>query len=434
MTDSSHAAPTPADRLYRIVEEGMCTGCGLCESVAGPSKVVVQKVASGYECPVVVGPLDHDTVDRIYAVCPGTRVEGLPVHQRDAATRDDLIWGAWQHMVLGWAADPAVRHQGSTGGVLSALSQYLLESGRVAFIMHVKAGGTSPAFGQPHLSFDGAAVLEGAGSRYGPAAPLRTIEQALSRNEPFAFIGKPCDIAALRNLACLDPRVNEQVRYWLTPVCGGYMPPEGMTHFLESQNIAPDELTHFRYRGFGCPGAHRAELANGEVREVHYLDFWGEDESQWMLPFRCKVCPDGIGESADIAAADTWPGGSPERLASAFDLGTNALVVRSAAGLELVQAAARDGALVLSDEVDPRYMDSVQPLQRRKKLAVRARFDGLAAAGRQVPATARLRLDELALENGDANNRYQAEGTQQRVEVGKATQPRPALAHRGTGE
>ena len=32
-----------------------------------------------------------------------------------------------------------------------------------------------------------------------------------------------------------------------------------------------------------------------------YNSFWGE-ESTWRVPFRCKICPDAIGESVDIAA------------------------------------------------------------------------------------------------------------------------------------
>ena len=81
---------TPEDRLYRIVEDGMCIGCGLCESVAGPGVVRVEKVESGYECPVVVGDLDHETVDRILDVCPGTRLDGLPDRLVDADTKHDL--------------------------------------------------------------------------------------------------------------------------------------------------------------------------------------------------------------------------------------------------------------------------------------------------------------------------------------------------------
>ena len=70
--------PSPEDRLYAIVEQGMCIGCGLCESLAGSDVVQMQVVESGFERPVAVGPLTHESVDAIYDTCPGTRVEGLP--------------------------------------------------------------------------------------------------------------------------------------------------------------------------------------------------------------------------------------------------------------------------------------------------------------------------------------------------------------------
>ena len=76
---------------------------------------------------------------------------------------------------------------------------------------------------------------------------------------------------------------------------------------------------------------------------------------------RCKVCPDGIGEAADIAAADTWPGGSPDPGTEDADDGTNAVVIRTQAGLDLMSAAEAAGYVTIESEVDPRYMNEVQP-------------------------------------------------------------------------
>ncbi|MEO2113756.1 MAG: coenzyme F420 hydrogenase/dehydrogenase beta subunit N-terminal domain-containing protein, partial [Acidimicrobiales bacterium] len=222
----------PEDRLYAIVEQGLCIGCGICQSVAGPDTVRVVRTMSGYEQPVVVGDLDHATVDRIYDTCPGTRIDGLPERLVAADASLDPVWGTWLRIVRAWAADPVVRHEGSTGGVLTALAGYLLASSRVEFVLHAKASTTTPTFGERHLSFTQADVMEAAGSRYGPTAPLIDVDDVLNRGQPFAFIGKPCDISALRNHARHDPRVDELVRYWLTPVCGGYFPPASMDAFL----------------------------------------------------------------------------------------------------------------------------------------------------------------------------------------------------------
>ncbi len=418
------SASTPTERLYRIVEEGLCIGCGLCQAIAGCDKVKVVKTASGYLNPVVTGDLDHETVDRIYDACPGTRVEGLPQRLIDDGTRIDHVWGPWRRMVTAWAGDQAMRHEGSTGGVLTALADYLLASGRVAFVLHVKASAANPTFGERHLSFSRADVMAGVGSRYGPAAPLLDVADVLARNEPFAVIAKPCDIAALRNYARQDPRVDQLVKYWLCMVCGGYMAPRGMQDFFARYGIDPASITGVRYRGQGCPGPTRIETGD-DVRALDYLDLCTEDPSLWMVPFRCKICPDAIGEAADIAASDTWPGGSPARGSSQSDPGTNALVIRTEAGAELVDAATRDGALVLGDDIGPDEMTLYQPHQMSKKYAVWARHEGLKAMGRLTPATARLRVAELAAEMPADFNQAQRDGTIRRVREGKASEPTP---------
>jgi coenzyme F420 hydrogenase subunit beta len=417
---------TPTDRLYAIVEQGLCIGCGLCQSVAGVSRVEVTKTLNGYLQPVVVGELDHETVDKIYDVCPGTRIEGLPGRLVETDTRHDNVWGPWRRMLRAWAGDDEMRFEGATGGVLTALAAYLIESKRVDFILHARASTNEPSFGEATLSFTRADVIAASGSRYGPTATLIDVGDVLDRNQPFAYIGKPCDIAALRNYARHDARVDELVKYWLTPVCGGYMQPRSTIASLRRFDIDPDEVTALRYRGRGCPGPTRVETGDS-AKEIHYLDFWGEDESMWSLPFRCKICPDGIGDAADIAAADTWVGGSPTREASIDDPGTNAIVARTRAGEELLDAAAVDGALTIEYDITPDDMSIYQPHQMHKKYAVWPRYQGLSDAGQIVPQTARLRIEELAGERPDATNRFQREGTFKRVETGKASEPTPQV-------
>ena len=418
---------TPEQQLYAIVEQGLCTGCGLCQAVAGKDKVQVVKTKTGYERPVVVGELDQTTVDKIYDTCPGVRVEGLPEDVVEQDTKVDNVWGPWRRMVKAWAADPAIRHQGSTGGVMSALGIYLLKSKKVDFVLHVKASTSNPTFGEPSISFTEADIMEGAGSRYGPTPPLLDIKTVLDRGQPFAFFAKPCDVAGLRNYASYDPRVEQLVQYTVAMVCGGYGAPSTTKNFLDRIGINMDELTAFRYRGFGCPGPTRAETED-KVAEAHYLDYWGDDESMWGLPFRCKVCPDGIGEACDIAASDTWVGGSPNRVDSETDLGANGVIARTKAGEELLSDAEAEGFLTIERDITPDDMSIYQPHQMRKKYAVWARYQGLKEAGNLAPITQRLRIEELAAELPDQVNDGQRQGTIERVKIGKATEPTPVKA------
>jgi len=144
------------------------------------------------------------------------------------------------------------------------------------------------------------------------------------------------------------------------------------------------------------------------------------------LPNRCKFCPDAIGEAADIAASDTWSGGSPNRIDSETDPGTNALVIRTEAGMELVEAAEAEGALVCGDEVNPDFMNDAQPHQVKLKYELTARLDGLAAERRTMPRVAGLRIDALGAANSPESNRQITEGTRRRVREGMASENRPA--------
>ena len=130
--------------LEEIVAGGLCIGCGLCRAVAGADRVDIVLTPEGRERPVARTALDAATLDRINAICPGTRVEGARPGAQSAQASHDVVWGPAEQLAVGYAGDPAVRYRGSTGGVLTALGQFLLASGRVKFILHVAASGREP--------------------------------------------------------------------------------------------------------------------------------------------------------------------------------------------------------------------------------------------------------------------------------------------------
>jgi coenzyme F420 hydrogenase subunit beta len=419
----------PTERLYQIVEHGMCIGCGICQSIAGPQNVEMKIVDNGYFRPVVNQPLSGSMVDKIMDICPGTRIQGLPRSQVDQRSQYDSVWGDFRELFLAYAAEPEVRHMGSTGGLLTALGLYLIESGEVDFILHACEPEDHPTFGERFISRTRADVLKASGSRYGPTATLvdvvEIIEQAANKNETLAFIGTPCDVSAFRNLERHDRRIEKCCRYFLAMVCGGFMEPASTRKFLGNLGVDYDDVSSLRYRGYGCPGPTTIKCKDGRVIEKNYLDFWGEDESAWGLPPRCKVCADGIGDATDIAAADTWIGGSPNWEDQKTDPGTNAAIVRSQRGVELMAAAIQAGYVSRGDDLTPRDMDKFQPHQEAKKRLVWARFEGMKEAGYVVPDTTDLRLQELYDENDRESNLRQTEGTRTRIEQGKFSEPAP---------
>ncbi|MDO6563785.1 Coenzyme F420 hydrogenase/dehydrogenase, beta subunit C-terminal domain [Amphritea sp. 1_MG-2023] len=419
---SNGIKPTAKQRLYRIVQEGLCTGCGLCQSIAGPESIQVRTQPTGYKRPAVVGNLSDAVVDRIYQVCPGIKVS-LDKHVNQTIDQD-LIWGQNLHSVMAWAGQPEVRFKASTGGVMTGLAQYMIASKEVDFVLHVKASETEPAFGERHLSFTNADVIEASGSRYGPAAPLIDIVKLLEKGKPFAFIGKPCDVSALNNYAKFDARVEQLIRYKLAIVCGGSMSPSGLNAFLSSLGVARQDLAHIRYRGHGCPGPVKVKNKGGEIFLRSYNEFWGEDEN-WSIPFRCKTCPNGIGEGADLAAADSWPGSLVDSTTEKDDPGSNAVIIRSGKGEQLMQRAVKAGFIEQGDEITVRDLDFFQPHQVNKKQAGKARIQALQEEGGLGICYDGLRLDQAAESMDEAFFEYQKEGTRRRFLAGHADEPTP---------
>jgi coenzyme F420 hydrogenase subunit beta len=410
--------------LQTIVEQGLCAGCGLCQSIAGADRVRMTMNAEGGERPAVTGTLDEATLRLINAVCPGVHCEGY-VHARSLEAAEPPpeihpIWGPTRWMGTGHAADPQVRFHASSSGALSALALYLLGTGQVAFILHVAASRTSPARTDRQLSFDAAQVMEASGSRYGPAAPLIDFRSVLDRNEPFAFIGKACDISAIRNYAKFDARVDRLLKFTLNFFCGGVSEFGKTMDYVRRVGLTEADVAHLRYRGDGCPGPMVIRSRAGAEYSFSYNEMW-EDENRWQLQFRCKICPDSLGDLADVTVADVWPGGKPD----SEGLGFNGFIARSARGLRLLQSAIRDGAIRITEDLDYAGLELAQGSHMLKKQALTARLAAMRDQGVPVPTFLDLRLEQAAAMTDAQSRQANYQGMRDRLQRDDNREPLP---------
>ncbi|MCP9484175.1 Coenzyme F420 hydrogenase/dehydrogenase, beta subunit C-terminal domain [Shimia sp. CNT1-13L.2] len=398
---------TQPTSIRQVVENGLCIGCGLCEALA-PARWRMAYTPEGRLRPLALAA--GDDAD-ILAACPGAVAEALP----EPAPQEDGIWGKYHGMTRAWAADPDIRFRAATGGILTALGAYLLSSGKARFVLHCASDPAAPMQSTWVMSETPQDVIHACGSRYGPSDTLAGLEAALARGEPFAVIAKPCDAGAIRQRAKSDPRIDALVVAVLVMVCGGASDLGKSRAVLDEFDVDERDLTLFRYRGYGNPGPTRIETRDGMAFEKTYLDMWA-DESGWRIQSRCKICPDAIGEAADLAAADIWPGGAPV----GEDAGFNGVISRSARGQALLDAAVADGAVRQDKALTPRMFDDFQPHQVRKKQKLAARLRGLQKAGQPVFAHEGLRIDAL-----DTRDIQEEQGTLDRANAGRFTETMP---------
>ncbi|MCJ2183125.1 Coenzyme F420 hydrogenase/dehydrogenase, beta subunit C-terminal domain [Novosphingobium sp. 1949] len=344
----------------------------------------MQKTATGYVRPRSTGPLPQEFDAAFSQICTGRTIR-----QEANGRTYDPSWGPLVTVEVGNSTDPAVRFRGSSGGIISTLAIHLLESGKVDFILHTRTDPTDPIGNVTAPSFTRDDILAAAGSRYAPSSPLADLERYLAEGRKFAFIGKPCDIATLRAMARRDPRIDALIPYKLSFFCAGIPGRKGAHALLDRMGVEPDQLARFDYRGNGWPGPTRAERTDGSAVTFDYASSWGQVLSR-HLQFRCKICPDGTGEFADIAAADAWYGqdGYPD-----FDErdGRSLVIARTAEGRALLDEALGQARI----ELEPLPITDIalmQPYQRDRKRVVLARSLAMLLLGRRRPRFTGLQL------------------------------------------
>lgn len=362
----------------RVVKGRLCTGCGLCASVAGGA-IEMEMVAPGYSRPRQAGDVSAASEAIISAACPGAVVAEWDT----AAPNVHPYWGAWRKIVTGHGVDPTVRYEGSSGGALSALLIHALNIGLVDRVIHVAASPTEPTRNVMTCSRSAQEVIAAAGSRYTASSPLEQIDQALSEGGSIAFVGKPCDISALRLLGRVDRRIERHVPLALSFFCGGMPSHNGVDRILQAMGVARKDVAAFRYRGQGWPGSAAATTSDGRVVQMSYAESWGGYLSK-EVQFRCKICPDAVGGVADIACADAWYGGESGYPTFEEQEGRSLIVVRSEAGERLVASAVRDRAIEI-ETLPVHEIDLMQPSQARRKRLVRARTAALMVTGQPSP-------------------------------------------------
>jgi len=246
------------------------------------------------------------------------------------------IWGPALRVWEGHAADSQVRYEGSSGGVATALSLFALERSGMHGVLHVRSRLDVPYLNETVFSKTRQELLAGAGSRYAPASPCDSLELIEHAPGPCVFVGKPCDVAALRKAMELRPKLQEKVGLTIAFFCAGTPSTLGTVEMLKQMGIAdPASVVCLRYRGRGWPGMATAEFRDSEgvikQRQLNYEQSWG-DILQKYRQWRCYICPDHVGEFADISVADAW-----HRSLADNQPGLSVMIARTVRGKEVLE-------------------------------------------------------------------------------------------------
>lgn len=360
--------------LNRVLKNDLCSGCGMCSSVASDDAVQIRLNADGYHRPVLnkayagKAIASEEASSAFAKSCPALNLDIRPYKTANYHP----VWGEILETLKGHALDNEVRQAGSSGGVISALAQYCLEQKLVDGVIQIQASQTDPLENVATISRSRQNIIASSGSRYAPASPAQALKWVAMSTEKYLFIGKPCDVAAVRQMQAHDPRLKQNIPYVVSFMCAGTPSLHGTEQVLDQLGAEREDVTSFRYRGDGWPGLTKATLKNGDARTMTYNDSWGKVLNR-HLQTRCKICPDGIGEFADIVCADGWEG--DEKGYPSFEErdGNSLILIRTDKGRELFRNAEADG-VVQAEAFDTAGIFAIQPFQYYRRTTILPRL------------------------------------------------------------
>jgi len=254
-------------------------------------------------------------------------------------SKTEAAWGAITGIWEGHAGDDEIRFKGSSGGALTAISQYCLEVLEMHGVLHTGQNRDDPIRNKSRLSRSREELLEVVGSRYSPASVCDGLEMVETAPKPCVVIGKPVEIAATRNAMNLRPALEKNVGLTLSFFCAETPPTKATRSLLEKLGVAEGALKSLRYRGYGWPGYFVTQCASEEPKQ-----HWIYDKTwaylQQYRPWAVHQWPDGSGELADISCGDPWYE-EPDGENPGFSL----LVARTRLGREIIEGAIEHGYL-----------------------------------------------------------------------------------------
>lgn len=379
-----------------------CIGCGLCQSQLHTNMVENEK---GYIYP----KLSQQNEEFLQRVCP-------VLNTYKGREYDDLIWGRIEKAMGAYSSDASIRKKSSSGGVLTALAIYLLDSGKVDGVIQVCVDKDKPSQTMCRVSMSKEDVLECCGSRYAISSPWRELSKQLENGKTYAAIGKPCDISALKRLRDMDTNF-AGIKYLLSFFCAGLPSKHANSKLLKEMGCKEEECVSLCYRGNGWPGMATSVDKDGNSYTMEYSKAWGQILGRDVHPF-CRLCLDGIGEAADVACGDGWYIKNEQPDFSEHE-GRNVVFARNEVGAQLLEEASGAGYIQMSPWEELKDLRIIQKYQYTRKTTMKAKLWGYRLCGRVVPVYDKGLLSVYAKKASSKEKMKMFLGTVKRVVQGK---------------
>lgn len=344
------------ENIAGVVHAGLCTGCGMCVAVCPTSAVSMDETPGG----LLFAGVDASICNGCglcLSACGGSHLaEGLlPDHV-------DPFKGEVLAAFCSYANDPVVRARGQSGGVVTALLDFLLDAGQIdmALVNRMPEDGTLRP--EPFLAHSKEDLLLSQGSKYCPVALNSAIPPDVGKDgKKIALVGLPCHLHSLRNVQQCNPHWHEGIGVCIGLFCDRTLAYGAIDYLVGKGGVLPENAAVFRYRDKtqgGWPGSIFIRTKSG--RDIRVPSRERKAVKDYFTPPRCRLCFDKMNVLSDIAVGDAW-GVNEGRD------GFSVVLARTSSGLALLEAAQKSGFIILQ-AIDPESVFKGQVVEKRRQL------------------------------------------------------------------
>ena len=287
-----------------------------------------------------------------------------------------ILLGSYLKIGLAWSINEKEWWLGASGGAVTALLRYLLESGFVDAVLvpriRVVRGYVYDVVKKP------SELINYSGSIYAPTVLGDAIRRVLDEGLGVAVVATPCRIRALRRASESSPRFRECFKVLLGLYCNNVPATYALRYAVRAlTDIDPDSVVDARFRGFGWPGVTRIRTRDGKTISIPFQRFWDSGFGQYFYEEHCFLCADQTAEYSDISFADPWT------YQRGIGIGKTLVVVRTETGLRVFDEARRLGYIGFEELPSPLY--AIQYTTALKKTIRVTKRRGVSVSGYILP-------------------------------------------------
>jgi len=289
--------------LKEVIEPGLCTQCGSCVGLAKGKLEFKEK--RSIPTPHLLST-DHILPEACRLACPARHCS---YPELNLSTFGELpsnwLSGRIIKSRIGFSRSETIRRNAASGGAITSILLYLLNSGKICGAICLKMGVEVPYLAKPIIARTPKEIIECSQSVYS-VSPVNTILSEIKEDEgPLAYVGLPDQVASIRKLQKEDHPSVKNIRYVIGPYVGTQMYFESVRSFLRSNGVVSEnEIVDLKYRAGEWPGKLRVELSNGRILQADKFHY------NYLIPFYVTSSSlqavDFSNELTDISVGDAW--------------------------------------------------------------------------------------------------------------------------------